>query len=315
MEKVADSENNQSFWSKLFGLHDVIISSEGSAARVVFKNMTDGELMIKNIKYLKDAISLKSKNLQNFPENPQEIANSPENDIVGYKNQIDKNFDYDADFVASYRMNAMRTLVGMFFWIIFSIIVAAILFVTGIEAGWSFIILVVYIVFGYARQIIAIFTTKFSIEKSSIDARISFLSEQLFSFSVDKITRVDFSENPIDKLFNTITITFSSIGSARKIVFRNIKKTTDLESQILAKIGIDASENSSEISTKMNFENFLANNLFELIVFPIFFLHYFYSVFAFSRQFYEARISENFVFFRRNLIFWTRSYARLDNVK
>lgn len=315
MEKVADSENSQNFWSKLFGLHDVIISSEGSASRVIFKNMTDGELMIKNIKYLKDAISLKPKNLQNSLENVENPENLNENDVVGYKNKVDKTFDYDADFTASYRMSAIRTLVGMIFWVTLSIVVATVLLATGIEAGWSFIVLVVYIIFGYARQIIAIFTTKFSIEKSSVDMRISFLSEQLLSFSVDKITRVDFSETPIDKFFNTITVTFSSIGSARKITFRNIKKTPNIESQILAKIGINASEDSSEIPTKMDFGNFLANNLLTLLVFPIFLLQYFYSIFAYSKRFYEARISENFVFFRRNLIFWTRSYARLDNVK
>jgi len=41
MESVSDVENTQSFFSKIFGLHDIIISSAGASNKVVFKNMVN----------------------------------------------------------------------------------------------------------------------------------------------------------------------------------------------------------------------------------------------------------------------------------
>jgi hypothetical protein len=39
MENISDTENEQSFLSKIFGLHDVVVSSQGSSNKVLFKNM------------------------------------------------------------------------------------------------------------------------------------------------------------------------------------------------------------------------------------------------------------------------------------
>ncbi|MDD2745100.1 MAG: PH domain-containing protein, partial [Candidatus Gracilibacteria bacterium] len=64
MEKIADTENSQSFLSKIFGIHDVIISSEGSNNRVYFFNMVNGKKIMETIKYLKGNISLTPVNKQ-----------------------------------------------------------------------------------------------------------------------------------------------------------------------------------------------------------------------------------------------------------
>jgi hypothetical protein len=41
MENVSDTENTQSFFSKIFGLHDLIVSSAGNNNKVIFKNMVN----------------------------------------------------------------------------------------------------------------------------------------------------------------------------------------------------------------------------------------------------------------------------------
>ena len=63
MEHISDIENTQSFLSKIFGLHDIIVSSSGNNNKVVFKNMVNGEKMMENIKYLKNETILGEKEI------------------------------------------------------------------------------------------------------------------------------------------------------------------------------------------------------------------------------------------------------------
>ena len=53
MEVISDAQNQQSFFARIFWLHNIVISSEGSKNKVYFTNMKNGEKIAKNILYLK----------------------------------------------------------------------------------------------------------------------------------------------------------------------------------------------------------------------------------------------------------------------
>jgi membrane protein YdbS with pleckstrin-like domain len=63
MENISDTENEQSFLSKVLGLHDFVISSQGANNKVLFKNMLGGQKMMESIKYLKDKTIMRTKDM------------------------------------------------------------------------------------------------------------------------------------------------------------------------------------------------------------------------------------------------------------
>lgn len=177
-------------------------------------------MMIRNIKYLKNAISMKPKTADQSNASGIQSEN-----IVEYTNSIDKKFDYDESYTETFRMNAFRTLIGTITTILILVIVTIILIAIDVDVAFMLSAVIFLGIIANIRDIINTFTTTFTVEKFSIDSRVSFLSQIHNSFSVDKITRVDFLENPIDKIFRTMTVSFYSIGSSKKIIFKNIKKT------------------------------------------------------------------------------------------
>ena len=129
MEKVADTDNRQGLISKIFGLHDIIISSEGSGNQVIFSNMIDGEKMLANIKYLKNSISLGEKKSEITTDDANQNS---ENASIGYKNIVDREIRYNEHFTANFKMNLKRTFLGAMVAIIFvTIISLVVLFFAG----------------------------------------------------------------------------------------------------------------------------------------------------------------------------------------
>ncbi|MBS9775367.1 PH domain-containing protein [Candidatus Gracilibacteria bacterium] len=341
MEKVSDTENNQSFWSKIFGLHDVIISSEGSNNRVIFKNMTEGEQLMKNIKYLKNNITLsKSQVIEGEEEKSKES-------LIGYVDNTEEEIlDYNKDFTANYKMNFLKTFsVSLFYFFIGFIII---LF-TGFEGGYVFILFAFS--FGGGLIIKYLFTT-FIVDNSTIESKFSFFSNRHYSFSVDKITQVTVKESILDMIFKTCSIKFSSIGSSSSIVFLNIKKTPELEKNILSKVGINTQNDSKNIPVNFSLINFLKANigiiifvctmglflgvsfisyeyylsgngnniviivgiLIMLFIF-IFILLFVYKKIAYSQKFYSQKLYENFIYSRSGIFFRNKNFVLKKNIK
>jgi len=207
MEVVADVENTQSFFSKIFGLHDIVISSAWVSNKVVFKNMVNWEKMIKNIRYLKDHITMSEKDAI---EGEEKIANS----LIWFKDKIEQPLDFDKDFEWHYKMNVAKTIVETLPFLI-----------TG---PWFVVIL--------AIRLIQLFFTDYNIRKTTIEKKFELFSTKFNSFTIEKITGVQIKQSFVDKWFGTCSVKFWSIGSGTPITFENIKKTKGLEEQILVKV-------------------------------------------------------------------------------
>lgn len=231
MENVSDVENTQSFFSKILGLHDIKISCQGSGNDVLFKNMAHGEQMIENIKYLKDAI---------IPKEKPKIVSKKES-VVWYTDKIDEPLKYDEAFTGEYKMHMLRTLLPFLVFLI-----------PPMTAVGFFLII---------SQIPRVLFTTFSITQSSIDKRFQFLSNKYTSYSIEKITWVVIRESLIDKMFWTCTVSFLSIGSSGDMNYHNIKKTPELEKNILQKVGIYTDGDKTKIETHFSFMEYLKANI------------------------------------------------------
>ena len=116
MEKISDVDNKQWFFSKIFWLHDIIVSSEWTNNLVVFSNMVEWETLIKNIKYLKNSITLTEKEIsQDLEKTDWKKIDS----VVWFVDKTDFAIDYNREFLAKYSMDLPRTIVSsLFFWVI-----------------------------------------------------------------------------------------------------------------------------------------------------------------------------------------------------
>jgi len=238
LEKVSDTENTQSFFSKIFGLHDVVVSSEWNNNKVNFKNMVNWEKMMANIKHLKDETILWEKDLIEWEE-------KKENSLIWFKSTMEDALDYDKEYEDTFVISKWKTLFPLLILLIPPFTPA-------------FFVIWIY-------SLIQIFATKFIISKSAIEKRFEFINTKHNSFSVEKITWVVIRESLIDKLFKTCSVKFWSIGNWSDITFKNIKKTPDLEEKILSKLWIKKDNLTKNIESKLNFSDYIKSSIWTFI--------------------------------------------------
>ncbi len=256
MENISDTENKQSFFSKIFGLHDVIVSSSWNDNKVSFKNMVNGEKMMENIKYLKDETILTEKDILEWEDENKDS-------LIGFKNTTEMALNFNKEYQKTFKMNVARSL----FPVMLLAIPAALasFFSEGAMAALTWII-----PFALVFTVMTFITIKFTdfiVWKSSIEKKYGFLNTKHNSFSVEKITGVVFKESLIDKLFKTCSITFWSIWNGADITFRNIKKITDLEKNIKEKLWIQTTEEIKTIESDLNFGDYIKSAIGGFIFF------------------------------------------------
>ncbi len=316
MESVADTENTQSFFSKIFWLHDVVVSSEWSNNKVSFKNMLDWEQMMKNIKYLKDNIIMWEKDVLKWEEKSI-------NSLIWFKDKIEKPLDYDKSFKWEYKMSMLKSLILTLPSIVFPPAFVAVIII----------------------QIIRVKFTTFLVEESSIEKKFEFLSKKHNSFSVEKITWVIIKESLLDKLLWTCSISFWSIGSSSNITFSNIKKSEDLEKNILAKVWVKLEEDKKSLPINFSFINYIKSNIwatlffillfFVLILvsifineinlvfvllglipfFVIFILIFIYKIFYYKSSRFIQHISNDYIESISGIFFVSKYYIMFRNIK
>ena len=168
--------------------------------------------MIKNINYLKNAISLP------MSENVQELDIDAGDTFEKYTNRVDEIAHYNKDFTAEFSPHPWRLMFGTICMLFISIPILWFVFFflqneDMVSMGFMISLLIVFlpIIQAAIQNIISIKFLKFSVTSSTLEGQFSFLSNKHIVFTVDKVTRVDFMQNPIDKIFGTTTIWFTSV--------------------------------------------------------------------------------------------------------
>ncbi len=320
IENLADSTLTQTLIDKIFSLYDVKLSCQGTKQEIHFKNMQNGPKLESNI----DNIIDKTESLAS--KKPQKQKQSEENKLA-QKSEVPKarKLDADTSFTAEYRMDTARTIVPL---AILSVI---------------FFPLILFGAIGIVGLIIKISTTRFLIKTRSVEKRYNFLTQKNTEFTNEKIMAVIFKENFIDKIFNTCSIHFWSIGSSEDIQFVNIKKTEGLYDSILAKSGIRPKEHIYHIQPRFRFFEMLKAILPLTVIFLIaaplslavaalvspvlaiipasiiaLLIMILIVVVLYKRYYYSRSrmtFSEEFINFRRGIFFRESYYSLYDNIK
>jgi uncharacterized membrane protein YdbT with pleckstrin-like domain len=302
-----------------------VISSQGASNKVLFKNMVWGQKMMESIKYLKDKTIMGTKDIIDWEVKTESL--------IWFKDQIEEPLDYDKEFTGEYRMDIVKTMASTIFMTI--ILLPLLMFQS--EA----IIIIIAVILPWVIKVwISIFATKFIVSNSSIEYNYDFFSHKHNSFSVEKITKVIVTESLIDKLFNTCSVQFYSIGSSSAITFKNIKKTSDICDKLLSKVWIYKKEDLKSIPTNFNLVEFakahVFSNIFLIILLigtiiagtmsSIFFgisililvivgLKYLYLTFYYSKRFYTNNLYKHFIESKKWIIIQKTHYALFRHIK
>lgn len=292
MENVSDVENTQSFFSKIFGLHDIKVSCAGSGNDVFFKNMTSGEKMIENIKYLKDAI---------IPKKAPTKAAESKSSLVWYSDKTEQALKYNGEFKSQYKMNLLRAVAPFLVFLIPPLTPLGIAIIIG-------------------QFIRAKFTT-YRVQESDIEKRFHFLSNKQTNYSIEKITGIVITENLIDKVFKTCSVRFLSLGSSGDMSFSYIKKTASLEKDLQEKIGVYDEGKRELLPVQFSFGNYIKANfitvifLITIVLIPVVLVHFLYKKIYFSKKYYKNYFFNGGVASHKGIFIQTKEFALHRNIK
>ncbi|HOY46122.1 MAG TPA: PH domain-containing protein [Candidatus Dojkabacteria bacterium] len=239
VENLSDSNTTQTFMQKIFGVYDIEISSKGIASEIKFKNLTQGE----QIEAAIDNIAIKhQKELHAKPAQTESVSNSPIN--------LDEKQWHTTDFTSELKMNPVVALLQFFISLIASSFIVIIIIFTSASSGeevlanvlfYGFFLVIGYI-FGTISKILQIFYTKYKVADNSIKEQYKFLSTKNKEFNVQKITAVIMLQSLLDRIFNTCSIKFISIGSSSDITFEHINRDEQFLEQLALKFGFDTKD-------------------------------------------------------------------------
>lgn len=351
VENLSDSVTNQTFMQTLFGVYDIEVSSKGIASEIRFKNLTKGRELEEAI----DSIVIgHQKELHSTPQ----ISIKPSiKKIVINK---DEKLWTPSNFTTVLKMNLVSNIFSSISSFLPSFIAIFIFMSVGSFEGLDFLMnLLCYgglFLFGiftfFVNRVIQILFTKYKVGENSIKEEYKFLTTTNKEFNLQKITAVIIVRSLLDRLLNTCSIRFISIGSSSDITFKHINYDPKTIEDIKLKFGFNDSLNT--IETKQSHFSFIKmlqrdavglifilTTMIPIIILLAIGIGYFleqgmdtpiiiavliillfslvYPIKAIYNHYYHQRTNlllyKNHIALKLGLINLSESYARYDNIK
>lgn len=283
LENLTDSETHQTVFQRLLGISSIVLSTKGTANDITFSSMPNGDILEANIDRL-------IATLQGDNAAADKNSTTASKSATGKKSQETAATATKATIVAEIATGDSFTGTYKIFWLktmlapgVMAIAIAAFMIIMAILLpGLAFVavaalpVIILGICITLVFTFINIYATTYYIKENSFKYSYNFLSRSEKEFNANTVTAVQFKEDLIDRFLGTCSIVFSSFGSNTKIVFSNIKKTSDLEARVLNKIGIDRAESPlSIVKPQFTAVAYLAQNLavtIAIVAFLAFFL-------------------------------------------
>lgn len=250
IENLTDVTLSQSLVDKFFGLYDIKVSCQGSSQEIKFKNMSNGETMKENIQDIihgkspLDAPVTASKSVSESKEDTV-VQEATKQDTV--QKSSEEHIEYDSSQTRELKMHKVKPyMVTLFLLPAFPI--------------WVLIVII---------QTIMIRYTTYRITKNGFEQSFSFITKSTVQYSADKITGVIIKESWIDRMFDTCSVSFWSIGASSALKFGNIPKSDDLYEIILSKVGIQNKEPIYTLPSSYSFMDMAKKDIFVIAFFLV----------------------------------------------
>ena len=112
------------------------------------------------------------------------------------------------------------------------------------------------------KELIKSFFSKYSFDNSFVTQEYKFVQTKIIKFNISKITSFSIYENILDRMFKTQSFKFTSYGNSEEINFNYIPKALQLESELLAALGLYPKNIiSNQLNTKVHIYEFLVRKL------------------------------------------------------
>jgi len=207
-ENIADASTKRTFLDQIFGIFDVNISCQGSSSEIKFRRLRRGEALSDAIDQLVTAASRKPK----WKPAPTEVASAKLKPRRSEPDVLHSGIAITGEF----KMDAKR----MFLPLLILLPLFPIWVVAMIGAGiWQV-------------------CTTYSLRSGSLRHHFSFLTTNVREFAYDKVTGVTVKRNLWDRLFNTMTLKFWSIGSGQAMEFLHLKCDAFDLASLMRQLGI-----------------------------------------------------------------------------
>lgn len=235
---LANTRLTQNFIGKLLNLQDVIVSCQGQGSEINFANLNGGEDVQRAINNLiNHRVDLKPNEIAS-----ERIATAASEQLVGRFTAPPTPKGEDAT-AQDFYMHLTRALASLAPLIVFPPVLAVAL----------------------VAQIIVVKRTVFRLTEGGVASYYAFLTTKNVEFSRDKITGLVIRRNPLDRYFNTCTVSFWSIGSGASVDFKYIPYSQEIEALMQAKAGIVSDEELEVLRPQFSLANFGKANLWSIL--------------------------------------------------
>ncbi len=341
MENLSDSILTQGLIGRFMKLQDFVISCQGSGKEIPFRHTGQGKVWKEKLDIL-----IKEKNELPEIEATVEEGSSLKSNALKEPRAIVK-AKRENKYTCDFSMNKKRVFGLPLVILGIGIILVGLAITLGVPdkqkdlspieiASITSLILGGFLfVVGLFGSIIAFFRCrafKYFVKSTSFEEQFRFISVKNVEFNADKITAVLVKEGILDRIFKTCTVTFWSIGSKQHLSFRHITKEEELLGYILAKVGIQKKNESYKFTVEGSLESVIKRNLFFylILILPtvgLFFLHplaslapvflgiVVYLAQLFYHMFCHLEIEQDFVSYRKGILFRVCYYIHFEDVK
>jgi len=243
-ENIADSNTRRTLADQILGLYDVHVSCQGSSSEIKFRRLKDGI-------NLSDAID---RLVSSAGKKPKPGKRHSTEDSAGSVPKRSRKAEPDALPTASirmaeYRIHAVRLLVPQ-------------LFLLPVFPLWIIAML---------NSLIRLASTRYYVRPDSLRHSYKFLRVDEREFSYEKITGIVIKRNLWDKMFDTMTLKFWSIGSGKTLEFAHVHRShVDLPA-LMRQVGIpEASEDACEVTADFGLLTWLRARLGVVVLLVLF---------------------------------------------
>ncbi len=259
MANVADSDVNQSLVSRLLGLWTLKVSCQGAGNEISIRNLPGGQ------NFSQTLLAHLQKRKDRTQPNPSSKSFDSEDleSLVGSRSAphssrptLKRDRQFQGQFHMTLVKNILLPLSGM---VICGCLAFLLYSLHGIQSedAQEFFGLLLFLsasgLFHAIRLGIQSTCTTFTVGTDEVTEKFSFIAKTNKTFSFDKATALVVARGPLDRIFQTATYRFFSIGSAEDITFRGIPFDPNLERNLLSKYGIQSEKAAIELGSHFSF--------------------------------------------------------------
>lgn len=353
IENLSDVEVNEPLLKRVLGVADVMLSCQGAGSHIRFTSMPEARRFKASLEGL-----IEKSQAEKVVEQGREEVLDPLLSEGGKRRRSPSSRPVLAGALRQERrMHPLRTLampvVGLVMAIALVVLSSGVVisvlrgeFAEGelmAEIGLFplvFVGLFVWQTFSAVVKLgIRVGATRYVISNQKVESSYAFISKRQVEFTMDRITGVVVRRGPLDRLFGTVTVVFSSIGSSVPLKFEHIEDDGDLVGAILARQGFASIERPRSIQATFGLSDWVRAHLPRLLVSSLLFLGSFVlmvivaevflfgavavllgavAAFAYGEVFYrrqEVEVFEDYIRIGQGVLIREDRYFHFDHLK